>query len=91
MEGRREIRFIGIRTVWAVKPKGRKDPSYVTYRLALPVNVARSWALQLGKVPERVLVTFDGWRLTIEPYVEEKREGVLAAASSREKKVSSGG
>ena len=81
--------------MWAVKPKGGKDPSYVTYRLALPVNVTRSWALQLGKVPERVLVTFDGWRLTIEPYVEktpkERLEEALATSLNKEKKVSSGG
>ncbi|MCC6051103.1 MAG: hypothetical protein LM580_10370, partial [Thermofilum sp.] len=95
MEGRREIRFIGIYSLHPLRTKKKKNPDYAVYRVAVPQSVVRSWTFQLGKLPEKVLITFDGWTLRIEPYVEktpeERLEEILAAASSREKKVSSGG
>jgi len=95
MGGGREIRFVGIYRLYEVRLRKKKNPNYRVYRVPVPQSVARFWALQLGKPPERVLITFDGWTLRIEPYVEkapeERLEEALATVSSGEKKVSSGG
>jgi hypothetical protein len=95
MEGGRAIRFVGIYRLYEIDVKKKKNPNYKAYRVTVPQNVVRFWALQLGKIPEEVVITFDGWTLRVEPYVEktpeERLEEALAAVSSKEKKVRSGG
>jgi hypothetical protein len=65
----------------------RRRPGYFAYSVHVPIDVVRAWAGG-GEPPRRLLATFDGERLVLEPLGEEglrdaREEGLVYVARER--------